>query len=103
VTHYPTRSIASILCELDIRDLTMQASRIAGQHFCSLEEMLGPKRLPRFAAARQQFWSELYYTGLYSLPVLGAIFDRDHKTILHGIREHGSRVQAARLRARRCA
>jgi chromosomal replication initiation ATPase DnaA len=102
VRHQPTKPVSEILAELDVRDLAMLAIRVAGAHWCSLDEMVGPRRVPRFVVARQHLWAELYDTGVFSLPVLGRIFDRDHKTIWHGIREHGNRAEAARLRARRC-
>ena len=103
MTHYPTRPIADVLCELDIRDLTHFAQAIAAEHGVTLPDLLGPRRVPAHVAARQHLWAELYGTGVYSLPVLGRIFDRDHKTVWHGIREHGNRAEAARLRKQRAA
>ena len=101
--HHPTKPVAAIMAELDMRDLTMLATRIAGEHGCSVEEMVGPRRVPRFVEARQHLWAELHDTGVYSLPVLGRIFDRDWSSVRHGVREHGNRAEAARLRARRVA
>lgn len=95
----PRRNTDDIVAELKERELYDLAEHIAKKHACSIAEMLGPRRFEAFAHARQEFWSELYGTGHWSLPRLAKLFGRDHTTILAGIHSHYVRVMAPAVEA----
>jgi chromosomal replication initiation ATPase DnaA len=68
------------------------ASAVAWRHGVTLEDMRGPRVFRKVAYARHEAFSELYKTGRFSLPRIGKWFgDRDHTTVLHGIRKHDAR------------
>lgn len=51
----------------------------------SVEAMLGRCRMARISDARQRLWASLWRMG-WSIGELGRVFDRDHTTIMHGLR-----------------
>jgi len=54
----------------------------------SLADLRGPNRSQRYARARHIAWERCHKAG-YSLPIIGRYFgDRDHTTVLSGIRQH---------------
>lgn len=65
---------------------------VAKAHGCRVDDIIGPSRLKAFARARfEAMWRirrlRTASGERYSLPAIGEIFgDRDHTTILHGIR-----------------
>lgn len=65
-------------------------------HGLHIGELRGPGRARDVSWPRQQFMAEAHATGFYSLPRIGNFLNRDHTTILHGIRAYRDRMQAAR-------
>ena len=51
-----------------------------------IEDMLSPKRTAMVAHARQEAMALLSELLKWSLPQIGEAFNRDHTTILHGLR-----------------
>jgi chromosomal replication initiator protein len=51
-----------------------------------LGDWFGDNRHRSVAWPRQDFWRELRLTTDLTLPQIGRLFDRDHTTIIHGIR-----------------
>lgn len=77
------------------------AALVAERHGLTLDDLTGPVRKRRVAHPRQEAYSLIRATGRYSLPRMGMFFgNRDHTTILDGLRNHEARVEAARQEAR---
>ncbi len=85
------KSISEIMRDLRARHLAETARQVAAEHGVTLAEMLGRRQVAHFARARQKLWA-VAYEQIPSLVVLGDMFDRDHTTILSGIRAHRARV-----------
>ena len=72
---------------------------VASAHRVSLGRLFGPSRTRDIVWPRQEAWAKLYALrsahatqhALYSLPQIAGWFDRDHTTVLHGIRAHWKR------------
>lgn len=65
-----------------------------------MEMLLGVGRSRDIAWPRQEAYALAWDTGRYSMAQIGRYFgDRDHTTVLHGIRRHKER-QASSSRAR---
>jgi len=61
----------------------------------SVDELLGPKRTKSISNARQHAMYLMAEQRHLSLPRIGSFFNRDHTTILHGVRAHKARMEAA--------
>jgi chromosomal replication initiation ATPase DnaA len=81
----------AILRDLRARHLLEPATRIAERHHVALAEVLGRRRHHPIACARHELWAYAYEI-IPSYPLLGEIFDRDHSTILCGVRVHRERI-----------
>jgi chromosomal replication initiator protein len=68
---------------------------VASRRGVSEEDLLGRSRLKPFVEARQEaMWELRRRTGL-SLPMIGHLLgDRDHTTVMWGIRRHADRLAA---------
>lgn len=62
--------------------------RVAAKHQTSITKLLGHRRDKVSARARQEAYSEIYKLGGYSTTAIGKIFNRDHSTIVYGIKRH---------------
>lgn len=74
----------------------MQVARIkretADKHGVTVGEIDGPRRSEKIVRARQEaMWRAKNETNL-SFPSLGKLFDRDHATVMWGIRQHEARM-----------
>jgi chromosomal replication initiation ATPase DnaA len=70
------------------------ANEIAKQHGITFRQMISPRRDIKLARARQHAMWELDRHTNLSLPQIGKLLgDRDHTTILHGIRAHAKRIE----------
>lgn len=58
------------------------------------QEILGPFRDQRIVVARHAAFSELRDAGL-TLPRIAKVMNRDHTTVMYGIRRHAERSGAA--------
>lgn len=75
-----------------INDITAQVSDLTG---IAVKDLLGKSRLRRIAHARFLIWFIASRQGL-TLQQIARAFDRDHTTILHGIRfEEARRMEEA--------
>ena len=57
----------------------------------TVDILRGPSRLKNDCHARQDAWLEIYHEG-YSMPRIGRFFNRDHTTVLHGIKAAKARA-----------
>ena len=62
---------------------------VAGKHGCTRADLRSPRRV--FIEARQEAFYRLATECSMSLPRIGALMNRDHTTVLHGIRVHARR------------
>lgn len=74
--------------ELTARPATMReiSEAVAARYGLPIEQLKGPDRKRSVAWARQEAFDAIYATGRYSLPQIGRYFNRDHTTVLHGVR-----------------
>jgi chromosomal replication initiation ATPase DnaA len=69
------------------------ANEIAKQHGFTFRQLISPRRDAKIAQARQHAMWQLDRDTNLSLPQIGKLMgDRDHTTILHGIRAHARRM-----------
>lgn len=69
------------------------ATEAAHLHGLQLADLKGASRLRNIVHSRQQAMAEMYATGRFSLPQIGAFLGgRDHTTVLHGVRAHKARI-----------
>lgn len=67
-------------------------NRIAARHGITIDEMESTSRDTRFARARQEVMYFAHALSAQSLPAIGrALGDRDHTTVLHGVRAFAAR------------
>lgn len=62
-----------------------QAKGVAARHGVNWREIMGRSRMAYVARARRHCWLEFYRRG-YSSCQIGRIFDRDHSTVLYGLK-----------------
>jgi hypothetical protein len=92
------KSVASIIRDLETRDLLELAKAIARKHHVTLEELLGRRRRAPEIAARHELWQRLYEQ-IPSQPKLGEIFGRDHSTIQAALHKYDTFLQPVELAA----
>lgn len=69
---------------------------VAVKHDLTVHELRGVGRARRVSRPRQEAMALMHATGLFSLPQIGMFLgDRDHTTVLHGVRAHTARTIAA--------
>lgn len=68
------------------------ARSIADKHRVTVDAILSRSRYKYACRARHELWAILKWTLDLSLNVIGAIFDRNHTTILVGIRKYESEM-----------
>lgn len=81
-------------------DHTMReiAARVAARHGTSLADLRGCSTQRSVAKTRHEAFAEIYGLGRYSTTQIGRFFgDRDHTTVIYGIRRHHSRQAAERM------
>lgn len=64
--------------------LVQMAEEFCESRGLTMDELRGPNCTRAIAWPRQEFASDAYDTGAYSLPTIGAFLNRDHSTIHHG-------------------
>jgi hypothetical protein len=80
------------------RDMICQ--QIAHRHGLTVADMRGPRRDHHAAHARHEVMWALMKTGRWSTTQIGRYLgDRDHTTVIHGIRRYEARLAKAKLSA----
>lgn len=74
-----------------VRDIMKE---VCDLHGISLSDMLGPARFRRIVRARQHAMWLCHKRTRFSFVRLGRFFQRDHSTVMHGIRAHEERTQS---------
>lgn len=85
-----SKSVARIVADLKGRGLLSLAVRAAQKYHVPLDHVLGRRRTAPVVQARHELWVFVYEL-VPSTTVVGEIFDRDHTTILVGMRQHCDR------------
>lgn len=79
----------------DWKDIVAEVST---KHGVTRAEIMSPQRCRRIVLARQEIFYRLSTETTMSLPAIGRrIGDKDHTTVLHGVRKHRERMEAAAL------
>lgn len=82
--------------EVERKSMAAIAEDVAAQHNLTVADLTGDRRVHGVVVARQEAMADMYATGRYSLPVIGAFLGgRDHTTVLHGVRAHKRRLVGA--------
>lgn len=74
--------------------MSKTAQQIAERYGITLADLKSPSRLKRIVHARHEFMAECAAVGR-STPQIGEFLDRDHSTVIHGVRAHKKRQGAA--------
>lgn len=69
------------------------AAQVAAERRLSVFEMKGIRRDALLAHARQEAMWRMRQQGRWTLPQIGRFFNRDHTTVLHGIRAYARRLE----------
>lgn len=73
---------------------------VAQKYGLSLEALRGPQRTPRIAHPRQEAMYLMYASGRFSTTQIGVFLgDRDHTTVIHGIKAHAKRMAEGAIAA----
>lgn len=70
------------------------AREVAEEYGVTVENLRGPVKTNMLVEARWEAFSRIRAVGRFSLPQIGAFFNRDHTTVLHGLRRHAERSNA---------
>lgn len=54
-------------------------------------DVMGPSRKQRFAVPRHAVWRQLRELYGWSFPVIARLVERDHSTVVHGVKPRGLR------------
>lgn len=68
-------------------EIALLSRSIAEKHRVTVDEMIGKRRFGHLTAARFEAYAAAYKAGK-SLSQIGRFFNRDHTTILNGIRRY---------------
>lgn len=75
------------------RELIIQ--QVCKDHGVQVQWVLGKSRVQRIVRARHEIMWKLNLLGM-TLPSIGRRLNRDHTTVLHGIRQHQKRIEEGR-------
>lgn len=86
--HVPlAKPVAAIM-----REITQE---VAEQTGFTVEDLRGFRKAKELSEARWAAWTRIYATGRVSYSTIGRFFgDRDHTSILYGVRKYAARVAA---------
>lgn len=75
---------------LEERDLLGLVAEVAKRHHATVAEVLGPSRMRHVCLARQGVWYAMRHHSEceWSYPAIGRLFDRDHTTVMAGVRAY---------------
>ncbi len=70
-------------------------TEVAAKHGVSVMAMISHRRPTVLARARHECWWRAREETAFSLPQIGRAYNRDHTSIIHGIRMHEKRMAEA--------
>jgi chromosomal replication initiation ATPase DnaA len=71
------------------------AQAVSLAHGITVADLRGPSRLKPVSEARQEFMALAMGEGRFSSPQVGRWLNRDHSTVLHGVKRHWAREEKA--------
>lgn len=77
------------------RRVLRMVEEVAAKHRLTVPIIMGTSRDVASVAARHEAWWTVWRETGLSYPRLGALFRRDHSSILHGVRKHQAKVAAS--------
>jgi chromosomal replication initiation ATPase DnaA len=86
-----------IIEDLEARDLLGLVDEVCRQRRVTRDELCGRGRTKAVAVARHEVWWRLRHhpDAAFSFQEIGRLFDRDHATVIHGIRAHDRRLRGS--------
>ena len=66
--------------------------QVAAKHGVTPADIRGPSCVREIARARQEAMHELYALGWLSTPQVGRFLNRDHSTVVYGLKAHKARL-----------
>jgi chromosomal replication initiation ATPase DnaA len=84
------KQLAGFLAQVPRAELDTIIDLVARRHGLTIDLLRGQSRSAPLVRVRQFAMSEARDAG-YSLPEIGRALNRDHTTVLHGIRRHRKR------------
>jgi chromosomal replication initiation ATPase DnaA len=81
------KQLAGFLAQVPRAEIDAIIDLVARRHGMSIDVLRGKSRSAPLVRIRQLAMSEARDAG-YSLPEIGRALNRDHTTVLHGIRRH---------------
>ena len=89
-------AVGCILDALRVRDLLGLVEQVCRRRGVTVAELCGRQRTQAVCCARHEVWWMLRHDPerYFSLQDIGALFDRDHTTVLHGIDAHRARIES---------
>lgn len=81
--------------EIVIQPIMPRIAREVAEEFgVTVDNLKSRKKTSLFVAARWEAYARIRAVGRFSLPQIGAFFNRDHTTVLHGLRRHAEAAAA---------
>ena len=65
---------------------------VAAEYDVAADDILGPTKRPKVCAARQAAMHRLYALGWLSTSQVGRFLNRDHSTVVYGLKAHKARM-----------
>ena len=90
-------TLEEIVAELAVRDLLVVVDDVCRARRVTREELCGRGRTKAVASARRELWWHLrHHPELsFSYEEIGRLFNRDHATVISGVRAHERHRSAA--------
>ncbi|WP_437309942.1 helix-turn-helix domain-containing protein [Sorangium sp. So ce388] len=82
----PVKPLGRLLIQLEREGLLQDVNRICTEGNVLIEEVFSRSRRAHIARARHRLWLWLHVEKGWSYPAIGDRFDRDHTTIMSGVR-----------------
>jgi chromosomal replication initiation ATPase DnaA len=77
-----------------VQSMSGIADQVASSHRCTIDDLKGPDRFREVVWARQEAMWRMRKTGRFTYPQIGKFLNRDHATIIHGVRAYERRLEA---------
>lgn len=82
-----------VRAHLKARGVLEEVSAIIKARAVTWAELIGVTRKAHVSAARFEVWHHLREKYKWSYPTIAEVFDRDHPSILRGVRKHEATLQ----------
>lgn len=83
--------MAEVRVDLERKGLLAAVVSICDEHGVTLDDVMGQRRHKSLMRARQHAWAMIRERTTMSYPEIGALFSRDHSTVIYGVQTHNQR------------